>query len=177
MHFLCLKTPQITDFLHRVSPRLPESAAKVAVSVLWVSLRLKKHRTLLFHTSTQLYACVFGCLFGQNSIFLQFSGAKSALLSQPKAKLLPSVPRTSFLEPCSCFLQHFSQSFPGSAEHKCSKPRKTPKNAKLGFSHASAIFFAEKHFVGCRYIYNKTLLTCTNDSPSKKVHFQNFHRP
>ena len=36
MHFLCLKTPQITGFLHRVSPRLPESAAKVAVSVLWV---------------------------------------------------------------------------------------------------------------------------------------------
>ena len=54
---------------------------------------------------------------------------------------------------------------------------KHQKNAKLGFSHASAIFFAEKHFVGCRYIYNKTLLTCTNDSPSKKVHFQNFHRP
>ena len=54
---------------------------------------------------------------------------------------------------------------------------KHQKNAKLGFSHASAIFFAEKHFVGCRYIYNKTLLTCTNNSPSKKVHFQNFHRP
>ena len=32
-------------------------------------LRLKKHRTLLFRTSTQVYACVFGCLFGQNSIF------------------------------------------------------------------------------------------------------------
>ena len=145
-------------FLHRVSPRLPESAVKVTVSVLWV-----------FSSS--------GCLFGQNSIFLQFSGARSALLSQPNAKLRPSVPRTSFLEPCSCFLQHFSQSFPGSAEHKCSKPRKTRKNAKSGFFHASAIFFAEKHFVGCRYIYNKTLLTCTNDSPSKKVHFQKFHRP
>ena len=142
-------------------------------------LRLKKHRTLLFHTSTQVYACVFGCLFGQNSIFLQFSGAKSALLSQPKAKLLPSVPRTSFLEPCSCFLQHFSQSFPGSAEHKCSKPRKTPKNAKLGFSHASAIFFAEKHFVGCRYIYNKTLLTCTKIPRRKRCIFKIFtdHEP
>ena len=140
-------------------------------------LRLTKHRTLPFHASTQVYACVSGCLFGQNSIFLQFSGARSALLSQPKAKLQPSVPRTSFLEPCSCFLQHFSRNFPGSAEHKCSKPRKTRKNAKSGFFHASAIFFAEKHFVGCRYIYNKTLLTCTNDSPSKKVHFQKFHRP
>ena len=106
-------------------------------------LRLKKHRTLLFHTSTQVYACVFGCLFGQNSIFLQFSGAKSALLSQPKAKLLPSVPRTSFLEPCSCFLQHFSQSFPGSAEHKCSKPRKTPKKRKIRV-------FSRKCYLFCR---------------------------
>ena len=106
-------------------------------------LRLKKHRTLLFHTSTQVYACVFGCLFGQNSIFLQFSGAKSALLSQPKEKLLPSVPRTSFLEPCSCFLQHFSQSFSGSAEHKCSKPRKTLKKRKIRV-------FSRKCYLFCR---------------------------
>ena len=54
---------------------------------------------------------------------------------------------------------------------------KHEKNAKSGFFHASAIFFTEKHFVGRRYIYNKTLLTCANDSPSKKVHFQKFHRP
>ena len=141
-------------------------------------LRLTKHRTLLFHTSTQVYACVSGCHFGQNSTFLQFSGARSALLSQPKAKLRPSVPRTSFLEPCSCFLQHFSRSFPGSAEHKCSKPRKTRKKRKIRvFSRKCYLFFTEKHFVGCRYIYNKTLLTCTNDSPSKNVHFQKFHRP
>ena len=127
-----------------------------------------------FYTSVRL---CFWVPFWSKFHFLQFSGARSALLSQPKAKLQPSVPRTSFLEPCSCFLQHFSRSFPSSAEHKCSKPRKTRKNAKSGFFHASAIFFAEKHFVGCRYIYNKTLVTCTNDSPSKKVHFQKFHRP
>ena len=140
-------------------------------------LRLTKHRTLLFHTSTPVYACISGCHFGQNSTFLQSSGARPALLSQPKAKLRPSVPRTSFLEPCSCFLQHFSRSFPGSVEHKCSKPRKTRKKRKIRVFSRKCYLFAEKHFVGCRYIYNKTLLTCTNDSPSKKVHFQNFHRP
>ena len=56
---------------------------------------------------------------------------------------------------------------------------KHQKNAKLGFSHASAIFFAEKHFVGCRYIYNKTLLTCTNDSRRKRCILKIFtdHEP
>ena len=138
---------------------------------------MKKHRTLLFHTSTQVYACALKCLLGQTSTFLQFSGTKLALLSQPKARILPLVPCTSFLEPCSCFLQHFLQSFPGSTEHKCSKPRKTPKNAKMSFFRSSAIFFAEKHFIGCRYICDKTSLTCTNNSPSKKAHFQNFRQP
>ena len=125
-----------------------------------------------------MYDCVFRCPLGQISTFLQFSGTKLALLSQPKARILHFVPRTSFLEPCSCFLQYFSQSFLGSTEHKCSKPRKTPKkNAKMRFFRKSAIFFAEKHFIGCRYICNKTSLTCTNESPSKKVHYQNFRQP
>ena len=74
---------------------------------------------------------------------------------------------------CNTFHEVFLVPLSTSAQNH----EKHQKNAKLGFSHASAIFFAEKHFVGCRYIYNKTLLTCTNDSPSKKVHFQNFHRP
>ena len=139
---------------------------------------LEKHRTLLFYASTQVYACAFRCIFGQISTFLQFSGTKSALLSQPKVRILPLVPCTSFPEPCSCFLQHFSQSFPGSTEHECSKPRKTPnKTQKRGFFRSSAIFFAEKHFIGCRYICDKTSLTCTNNSPSKKAHFQNFCLP
>ena len=107
-------------------------------------LRLTKHCTLLFQTSTPVYACVSGCHFGQNSTFLQFSGARSALLSQPKAKLRPSVPRTSFLEPCSCFLQHFSRSFPGSVEHKCSKPRKTRKKRKIRVFSRKCYLFCSK---------------------------------
>ena len=145
-------------------------------------LRLKKHRTLLFHTSTQVYACVFGCLFGQNSIFLQFSGAKSALLSKlhfikkrQNYCLLCLAPAFSSL--AAAFCNTFHKVFLVPLSTSAQNHEKHQKNAKLGFSHASAIFFAEKHFVGCRYIYNKTLLTCTNDSPSKKVHFQNFHRP
>ena len=140
-------------------------------------LRLKKHHTRLFHTSTQVYACVFGCLFGQNSIFLQFSGAKSALLSQPKANYCLLCLAPAFSSLAAAFCNTFHKVFLVPLSTSAQNHEKHQKNAKLGFSHASAIFFAEKHFVGCRYIYNKTLLTCTNDSPSKKVHFQNFHRP
>ena len=55
----------------------------------------------------------------------------------------------------------------------------TKKNTKKTqkFFSPSAIFFAEKHFIGCRYIYGRTLLTCTNDYPSKEVYFQNFRQP
>ena len=140
-------------------------------------LRLKKHRTLLFHTSTQVYACVFGCLFGQNSIFLQFSGAKSALLSQQRQNYCLLCLAPAFSSLAAAFCNTFHKVFLVPLSTSAQNHEKHQKNAKLGFSHASAIFFAEKHFVGCRYIYNKTLLTCTNDSPSKKVHFQNFHRP
>ena len=94
-----------------------------------------------FYTSVRL---CFWVPFWSKFHFLQFSGAKSALLSQPKAKLLPYVPRTSFLEPCSCFLQHFSQSFPGSAEHKCSKPRKTPKKRKIKVFFTQVLSFLQK---------------------------------
>ena len=94
-----------------------------------------------FYTSVRL--CFWVPFWSKFHFFLQFSGAKSALLSQPKAKLLPSVPRTGFLEPCSCFLRHFSQSFPGSAEHKCSKPRKTPKKRKIRV-------FSRKCYLFCR---------------------------
>ena len=137
-------------------------------------LRLKKHRTLLFHTSTQVYACVFGCLFGQNSIFLQFSGAKSALLSQPKAKLLPSVPRTSFLEPCSCFLQHFSQSFPGSAEHKCSKPRKTPKKGKIRVFSRKCYLFCRKALRRVSLHLQQNITDLHQRFPVEKGAFSNF---
>ena len=112
---------------------------------------LEKHRTLLFHTSTQVYACAFRCLLGQTSTFLQFSGTKLALLSQPKARILPLVPCTSFLEPCSCFLQHFSQSFPGSTEHKCSKPRKTPKKRK------NEVFLLECHLFRRKTLHRVSL--------------------
>ena len=107
-------------------------------------------------------------------IFLQFSGTKLALLSQPKARILPLVPCTSFLKTCSCSLQHFSQSFPGSTEHKCSKPRKTTKNAKRRFFRSSAIFFAETHFIGCRYICDKNLTDLHQRFPVEKGAFSKF---
>ena len=106
-------------------------------------LRLKNTVHCFF---TLLHKCTpvfLGAFLVKIPFFLQFSGAKSALFSQSKAKLLPYVPRTSFLEPCSCFLRHFSQSFPGSAEHKCSKPRKTPKKRKI-------MVFSRKFYLFCR---------------------------
>ena len=119
----------------------------------------------------------FGCLFGQISTFFTFFGIKLALLSQPKASTSPFVPRAGFLEPCSCFFKTFHHAFLASVSTSARNQEKHQKNAKMRFFSPSAIFFAEKHFVGCRYIYGRTSLTCTNDSPSKEVYFQNFRQP
>ena len=70
---------------------------------------------------------------------------------------------------CKVFLVPLSTSARNQEKHQ--------KNAKMRFFRSIAIFFAEKHFIGCRYICDKTSLTCTNDSPSKKAHFQNFRQP
>ena len=139
---------------------------------------LEKHRTLLFHTSTQVYACVFGCLFGQNSIFFcNFLVLNRHFYHNQRQNYCLLCLAPAFSSLAAAFCNTFHKVFLVPLSTSAQNHEKHQKNAKLGFSHASAIFFAEKHFVGCRYIYNKTLLTCTNDSPSKKVHFQNFHRP
>ena len=129
---------------------------------------------LHFHTRVRSH---FGCLFGQISAFFTFFGIKLALLSQSKASTSPFVPRGGFLEPCSCFFKTFYQTFLASVSTSARNQEKHQKNAKMRFFSPSAIFFAEKHFVGCRYIYSRTSLTCTNDSPSKEVYFQNFRQP
>ena len=129
---------------------------------------------LHFHNRVRSY---FECLFGQISTFLILFGIKSALLSQPKATTPPFVPHAGFLEPCSCFFKTFHQVFLASLSTSARNQEKHQKNAKMRFFSPSAIFFTEKHFIGCRYIYSRTLLTCTNNSLSKKVHFQNFRQP
>ena len=129
---------------------------------------------LHFHTRVRSY---FECLFGQISTFSTLFGIKSALLSQPKALTSPFVPRAGFLEPCNCFFKTFHQAFLAFLSTSARNQEKHQKNAKMRFFSPSAIFFTEKHFTGCLYICGKTLLTCTNDSPSKKVHFQIFRQP
>ena len=141
-------------------------------------LRLTKHRTLLFHTSTQVYACVSGCLFGQNSIFFcNFLVLNRHFYHNQRQNYGLLCLVLAFSSLAAAFCNTFHEVFLVPLSTSAQNHEKHKKNAKSGFFHASAIFFAEKHFAGCRYIYNKTLLTCTNDSPSKKVHFQNFHRP
>ena len=129
---------------------------------------------LHFHTRVRSH---FRCLFGQSSTFSTFFGLKLALLSQSRASTSPFVPRAGFLEPCSCFFKTFYQAFLASLSTSARNQEKHQKNAKMRFFSPSATFFTEKHFVGCRYIYGRTLLTCTNDSPSKEVYFQNFRQP
>ena len=132
--------------------------------------------TVVLHFHTRVRSR-FGCLFGQIPIFSTFFGIKLALLSQSKAPTSPFVPRAGFLEPCSCFFKTFYQTFLASVSTSARNQEKHQKNAKMRFFFPSAIFFAEKHFVGCRYNYSRTSLTCTNDSPSKEVYFQNFRQP
>ena len=129
---------------------------------------------LHFHTRVRSH---FGCLFGHISTFFTFFGIKLALLSQSKASTSPFVPHAGFLEPCSCFFKTFHHTFLASVSTSARNQEKHQKIAKMRFFSQSAIFFAEKHFVGCRYIYGRTSLTCTIDSPSKEVCFQNFRQP
>ena len=132
--------------------------------------------TVVLHFHTRVRPR-FGCLFGQIPVFSTFFGIKLALLSQSKASTSPFEPRAGFLEPCSCFFKTFYQTFLASVSTSARNQEKHQKNAKMRFFSPNAIFFAEKHFVGCRYIYSRTSLTCTNDSPSKEVYFQNFRQP
>ena len=173
MHFLCLKTPQITCFLHRVSPGLPESATKVAVSVLWVSYACKNTVhcfSMLLHKCTPV-------LLGQISTFLQFSGTKSAIYHNQRSEYCLSCLVSAFSSLVAAFYNTFRKVFLVPLSTSARNQEKHQKNAKTRFFRSSAIFFAEKHFIGCRYICDKTSLTCTNDSPSKKAHFQNFRLP
>ena len=128
---------------------------------------------LHFHTRVRSH---FRCLFGQIYTFSTFFGVKLALLSQPKAAIPPFVPCAGFLEPCSCFFKTFHQVFLASLSTSARNQEKHQKKRKNGVFSPSAVFFTEKHFIGCRYIYGRTLLTCTNDSPSKEVYFQNFRQ-
>ena len=139
---------------------------------------LEKTPYTAFSYSTQVYACVFGCLFGQNSIFFcNFLVLNRHFYHNQRQNYCLLCLAPAFSSLAAAFCNTFHKVFLVPLSTSAQNHEKHQKNAKLGFSHASAIFFAEKHFVGCRYIYNKTLLTCTNNSPSKKVHFQNFHRP
>ena len=122
---------------------------------------------LHFHTRVRSQ---FRCLFGQISTFSTFFGIKLAPLSQSKASTSPFVPRAGFLEPCSCFFTTFHQAFLASLSTSARNQEKHQKKRKNEVFFPSAIFFTEKHFIGCRYIYGRTLLTCTNDSPSKEVY-------
>ena len=176
MRFLYSEMPKITSFSHCISPRLPESATKVTISILRVNYTWD---SAVHCHSTLPHSCTFTFWvpFWPNFHFFTFFGIKLALLSQSKASTSPFVPRAGFLEPCSCFFKTFHYTFLASVSTSARNQEKHQKIAKMRFFSQSAIFFAEKHFVGCRYIYGRTSLTCTIDSPSKEVYFQNFRQP
>ena len=93
------------------------------------------------------YMCVrwcFGCLFGQNSIFCHISGTKTALLSQLKARLLPSVPFASFLELCSCSLNTFRKGFLVPLSTSARNQEKRQKNAKKNVFSRKCLLFRRK---------------------------------
>ena len=139
-------------------------------------LHLEHCNILLFCTSMLVHVHISGAFLAKFPLFPPFFGVKLALLSQPKAAIPPFVPCAGFLEPCSCFFKTFHEVFLASLSTSARNQEKHQKNAKRGFFSQSAVFFAEKHFTGCRYIYGRTLLTCTNDSPSKEVYFQIFRQ-
>ena len=139
MHFLCSKMPKITSFSHCISPRLPESATKVAVSILRVNYTWGN----AVHGHLALpYSCTFiiWVPFWPNSIFSTFFGVKLALLSQLKAVIPPFVPCAGFLEPCSCFFKTFHQVFLASLSTSAGNQEKHQKNAKMGFFSKCYLF-------------------------------------
>ena len=143
MHFLCLKTPQITGFLHRVSPRLPESAVKVTVSVLWVYYAWQNTVHCFF---TLLHKCTpvfLGAFLVRIPFFCNFLVLNRHFYHNQRQNYGLLCLVLAFSSLAAAFLQHFSRSFPGSAEHKCSKPRKTQKKRKIRV-------FSRKCYLFCR---------------------------
>ena len=176
MHFLCSKMPKISSFSHCVSPRLPESATKVAVSILRVNYTWGNalHGHLAFPYSCTFIFWVpfwpnfhfFHIFWRQIGTFITTKGSNSAFRA---LRLLSRALQLLF--------KTFHQVFLASLSTSARNQEKHQKNAKMVFFSPSAIFFAEKHFIGCRYIYGRTSLTSTNDCPSKELYFQNFRQP
>ena len=140
-------------------------------------LRLTKHRTLLFHTSTQVYACVSGAFLVKIPFFCIFLVLDRHFYHNQRQNYGLLCLVLAFSSLAAAFYNTFHEVFLVPLSTSAQNHEKHEKTQNQGFFTQVLSFFAEKHFVGCRYIYNKTLLTCTNDSPSKKVHFQKFHRP
>ena len=168
--------PKITSFSHCISPRLPESATKVTISILRVNYTWDSavhcHFTLP-HSCTFTFWVPFWPKFHffhifrhQIGTFITTKGFNFAFRASCRLSRALQL----------CF-QNFHHAFLASVSTSARNQEKHQKNAKMRFFSPSAIFFAQKHFVGCRYIYGRTSLTCTNDSPSKEVYFQNFRQP
>ena len=121
-----------------------------------------------------MYICVFGYSLTPFPLFLQFSGTTLALFLQTRARTVLCTPCSRYLEPFGCCLQHFLRGSPGSSEHECSKPRKTPKNTKKEVFSVKCYLFRIKtlHRVSLHSQNNGTDLN--QRFPLKKVHFQNF---
>ena len=143
MHFLYSEMPKITSFSHCISPRLPESATKVAISILRVNYiwdsAVHCHFTLP-HSCT----FTFWVPFCQISTFFTFFGIKLALFSQSKASTSPFVPRAGFLEPCSCFFKTFHHTFLASVSTSARNQEKHQKKRKNEIFFSKCYLFRRK---------------------------------
>ena len=134
-------------------------------------------RTLSFCTSTLVYVHILGAFLAKFPLFPHFSASNWHFYHNQRLELHLSCLVPAFSSLAAPFSKLFTKLSWLLRALVLETKKNTKKNAKMRFFSPSAVFFAEKHFVGCRYIYSRTSLTCTDDSPSKEVYFQNFRQP
>ena len=176
MHFLYSEMPKITSFSHCISPRLPESATKVAISILRVNYTWDSAVHCHF---TLPHSCTFTFWvpFWPNFHFFHYFRHQIGTFITIKGFNFAFRASCRLSRAWQLLFKTFHHTFLASVSTSARNQEKHQKKHKNEVFFPSAIFFAEKHFVGCRYIYSRTSLTCTNDSPSKEVYFQNFRQP
>ena len=140
MHLLCLKMPKITIFFCTFSaPGCLNPLQKLQLVSCGLGTFKVTPYTAFLRLCTRVRLC-FGCLFGQNSTFCHFSGTKTALLSQLKAKLLPFVPFASCVDPCSCSFNTFRKVFLVPLSTSARNQEKRQKNVKKRFFSKCLLF-------------------------------------
>ena len=115
----------------------------------------------------------FGHSFDPFSTFCTLFCTNPALILQTKTKTLLRAPCASFLEHCSCCLQHFLLDSLGFSEHECSKPRKTPRNTKIK-AFQEVISFSPKNTSQGVVTSSKKVTDLHQHVPIKKGAFSKF---